>query len=127
MPGRSGRGPGAAARRSGGDRMTTLATSASVQFAANGPAEVCSRLHLTGRTFISCHTYDDRAPILAIDDAHVQVSIAVPDTRRVTEEDVAVARQLAKVVSQYVTELEQLAAADRQSPADPGAASGQAA
>ena len=109
--------------------MTALATSASVQFTANGPAGVCSRLHLTGRTFMNCHTYDDRAPILAIDDAHVQVSIAVPDTRRVTEEDVAVARQLAKVVIQYVTELERLAAADRQSPAacDPGAAPGRAA
>ena len=79
---------------------------------------------------MNCHTYDDRAPILAIDDAHVQVSIAVPDTRgEVTEEDVAVARQLAKVVSQYVAELERLAAADRQSPAafDPGAAPGRAA
>ena len=109
--------------------MTALATSASVQFAVNGPAEVCSRLHLSGRTFMACHTYDDRAPILAIDDAHVQVSIAVPDTFRVTEEDVAVARQLAKVVSQYVAELEQLAAADRQSPEafDPGAAPGRAA
>ena len=109
--------------------MTALASSASVQFAVSGPAEVCSRLHLTGRTFIACHTYDDRAPILAIDDAHVQVSIAVPDTFRVTEEDVAVARQLAKVVSQYVAELEKLAAVARQSPEafDPGAAPGQAA
>jgi hypothetical protein len=109
--------------------MTTLATSASVQFAVNGPAGVCARLHLTGRTFMNCHTYDDRSPILAIDDAHVQVSIAVPDTRRVTEEDMAVARQLAKVVSQYVAELEQLAGADRQSPeaCEPGAAPGRAA
>ena len=83
-------GPGAAARRPGGDGMTALATSASVQFAANGAAEVqCARLHLTGRSFVTCHTYDDRAPILAIDDAHVQVSITVPDTRQVTEEDVA--------------------------------------
>ena len=59
----------------------------------------------------------------------MQVSIAVPDTFRVTEEDVAVARQLAKAVSQYVAELEQLAAAARQSPeaCGPGAAPGRAA
>ena len=100
--------------------MSTIATSAQVQFGAGGAARVESRLHLTGRSYIDCYTYDDIAPILALDDAHVQVSITVPDTRLVTDEDVAVARKLAGAVARYVAELEQLAAANRESTADPG-------
>ena len=57
----------------------------------------------------------------------MQVSITVPDTGQVTEDDVTWARLLAEAVTRYVAELEQLAAADRQSPADPGAAPGRAA
>jgi hypothetical protein len=99
--------------------MSTIATSASVQFGAGGAARVESRLHLTGRSYIDCYTYDDIAPILALDDAHVQVSITVPDTRLVNDEDVAVACKLAEAVARYVAELEQLAAANRESAEDP--------
>ena len=50
------------------------------------------------------------------------MSITVPDTRQVTADDVTWARLLAEAVTRYVTELEKLAAADRESPAGPGAA-----
>ena len=103
------------------------ATSASVQFAAGGVAGVQSSLRLTGNSYITCYTYDDHAPILGIDDAHVKVSITVPDTRHVTADDVTWARLLAKAVNQYLAELEKLAAANRESPAGSGAAPGQAA
>jgi hypothetical protein len=103
------------------------ATSASVRFCPDGPAAVESSLRLTGRTHIYCHTYGDCAPILAIDDAPATVSMTVPDPARVTEDDVATARQLAKAVTEYVAELEQLAAATRHSAAGPGDGAGQAA
>ena len=102
------------------------ATSASVQFAADGVVEVQSSLRLTGDSYVTCYTYDDHAPILGIDDAHVKVSITVPDTRQVTADDLTWARLLAKAVNQYLAELEKLVAAN-QSPAGPGAAPGQAA
>ncbi len=103
------------------------ATSASVRFYPDGPAGVESLLRLTGHTYIYCHTYQDSAPILAIDDAPARVSVTVPDLARVTENDVATARQLAKAVAEYVAELEHLAAATRQSAAGPGDGAGQAA
>ena len=103
------------------------ATSASVQFATGGVVEVQSSVRLTGDTYVNCYTYDDHAPILAVSDAHVTVSITVPDTSQVTADDVTWARLLAKAVTRYVKELEQLAAANRERPSDPGAPSGQAA
>jgi hypothetical protein len=45
------------------------------------------------------------------------VSITVPDTSQVTADDVTWARLLAAAVTRYVTELEQLAAANRESAA----------
>jgi hypothetical protein len=47
------------------------ATSVSVRFGVNGPAEVESFVRLTGHTFIRCCLYDGSAPILAVRDAHV--------------------------------------------------------
>jgi hypothetical protein len=99
-------------------------TSASVRFSAKGVTGVESYLHLTGDTYIQCCTYDDQAPILAVHDAHVDVSITVPDRYQVTQDDVTFGRLLAEAVTRYVAELEKFAAKD---PADPGAASGQAA
>jgi hypothetical protein len=89
------------------------ATSAAVRFDPDGPAQVESFLRLTGRTYIRCHIYPEHAPILGIDDAHVKVSVTVPHPERVTEDDVVTARLLAKAAAQYVTELEQLAATNR--------------
>ena len=105
------------------------ATSASVSYTTGGVAEVQSSLRLTGNSYINCYTYGDHAPILGIDDAHVKVSLTVPDTSQVTGQDVAVARHLADAVARYVAELEQLAATKCESPgaSDSGAASGQAA
>ena len=103
------------------------ATSASVQFATGGVVEVQSSLRLTGDSYVNCFTYDDQAPILSVSDAHVTVSITVPDTSQVTADDLTWARLLAKAVTRYVTELEQFAVASRERPSGPGAPSGQAA
>jgi len=102
--------------------MTTVATAASVKFGPNGVAGVDSFVRLTGRTFIYCHTYDDAAPILAIDDTHVKVSLTVPESARVTEQDVSCARQLAEAVARYVTELEERATTAGDSTFGPAAA-----
>ena len=101
-------GPGAAARRAGGDGVT--ATDAHVRFSATGVAQVESLIRLTDRSYLYCHTYPGHAPILAFDDAHVKVSFTVPDPDRVTEQDLALARKLAATVTRYVAELEKFAA-----------------
>ena len=103
------------------------ATSASVQFATGGVVEVQSSLRLTGDTYVNCFTYDDQAPILSVSDAHVTVSITVPDTSQVTADDLTWARLLAKAVTRYVAELEKLAALDDTTAADTGDRAGQAA
>ena len=107
--------------------MTVVATRAAVTFGPDGVTGVDSFVRLTGRTYIYCHTYGDSAPILAIDDAPAKVSLTVPDPARVTEDDVATARQLAQAVAEYVAELEQLATGPRQSAAGPEDGTGQAA
>ena len=83
-------GPGAAARRAGGDGMT--ATSASVRFSADGAATVQSYVRLTGSTFIRCCTYDDAAPILTIQDGPADITITNPGRGEVTEDDVRFGR-----------------------------------
>jgi hypothetical protein len=90
------------------------ATSASVRFGTGGTAEVQSAVHLAGSSRISCYIYDDIAPILAIDDAHVKVSVTVPDRDQVTAEDLTRGRLLAEAVSRYVAELERRAGMSRQ-------------
>ena len=102
------------------------ATSASVRFGANGVTGVESFVRLTGDTFIRCCVYDESAPILAVRDAHVDISITVPDPARVTEDDVAVGRLLAEAVGQYVAELERRVSAGRADVAG-GDGAGQAA
>jgi hypothetical protein len=54
------------------------ATSASVRFSAGGVTGVDAFVRLTGHSHISCCVYDDIAPILAVRDAHVDISITVP-------------------------------------------------
>ena len=68
--------------------MTTVTTSATVRFSASGAVEVEPSIRLNGSTHIHCHVYDDQAPILAIDDGNVRLSLTVPDTGHVTGEDV---------------------------------------
>ena len=74
-------GPGAVARRAGGDGMT--ATSASVRFGEDGTATVQSYVRLTtASTHIQCCTYEDAAPILAIRDGAVDITITNPGGAR---------------------------------------------
>jgi hypothetical protein len=95
-----------------------------VRFGAAGVAQVDSFVHLTGHSYICCFTYQDEgmAPILAIKDQHIDVSITVSDRSQVTEEDLLMARLLAQAVADYVTELERTAAASGGTAASPDAA-----
>ncbi len=102
-------------------------TTASVKFSASGIAVVDSFLRLTGKTHIQCCTYPDHAPILAIDDAQVSISVTVPDTNQVTDEDLATVRQLVEAVSRYAAELEKFAAAARKTTEDPDGCTDRAA
>jgi hypothetical protein len=93
------------------------ATSASVRFGASGVTGVDAFVRLTGYSCISCCVYDDIAPILAVKDGHVDISITVPGRDQVTENDLAMARLLAEAAGEYLAELVKFAA---RSTADPG-------
>jgi hypothetical protein len=98
------------------------ASSAQVRFGAAGVAQVASFVHLTGHSYIGCFTYDDQAPVLAIKDQHIDVSITVADRGKVTAEDLLMARVLAQAVAEYVAELERTAPASGGTAASPDAA-----
>src|SRR5215470_9003 len=97
------------------------ATSASVRFSASGVTGVDEFVRITGQSYIQCCVYDDIAPILAVKDAHVDISITVPGRDQVTDDDLTMARLLAEAAGQYAAELEKFAAKD-QAAADSGAA-----
>jgi hypothetical protein len=105
------------------------ASSAQVRFGAEGVAQVASFVHLTGHSYIGCFTYQDEgmAPVLAIKDQHIDVSITVPDRSQVTDKDLLMARVLAQAVTEYVAELERRAAAGHEPAADPGDTAGRVA
>ena len=88
--------------------MTT--TQAVIRLSAGGAIRVEPFIRLTGTTHINCHVYDDSAPILAVDDGNVSLSVTVPDTAQVTGEDLKWGRALADAVARYVAGLEQRAA-----------------
>ncbi len=90
--------------------MTALTSAASVHFDPDGQAEVSATVRLNGGSRIYCHLYADSAPILSITDAHVRMSVSVPDPDQVTAEDVSFGRLLAERIARYVAELEKLAA-----------------
>jgi hypothetical protein len=94
------------------------ATSASVRFSAAGMTGVDAFVRLTGHSHIQCCVYDDIAPILAVKDAHVDISITVPGRDQVTADDLTMARLLAGAASEYLAELEKFAA--KNSATDPG-------
>jgi hypothetical protein len=77
-----------------------------VRFSPDGPAGVDAGLHLSSSSFIYCHTYPDNPPILSVRDRHVSVRVTVPDSGRVTPEDLDTARRLADAVAAYIAELE---------------------
>ena len=83
--------------------MTT--TSAAIRLFADGALKVEPFIRLTGSTLILCCTYEDQAPILAIEDGNVSVSITVPDVHHVTGEDLNRAMKLADAVARYIAEL----------------------
>ena len=103
------------------------ATSASVRFGPDGVTEVESFIRLSGHTFIHCCLYDDNAPILAVKDAHVDISITVPDGDKVTDDDVRSGRLLAEAVGQYVAELERRVSPSEDAAGTGGDGAGQAA
>jgi hypothetical protein len=80
-------------------------TQAAIRLFADGAVKVEPFIRLTGSTHIMCCTYEDQAPILAIDDGNVSVSITVPDVRHVTGQDVNRAMALADVVARYIAAL----------------------
>jgi hypothetical protein len=94
------------------------ATSASIRFSASGVTGVDAFVRLTGRSYISCCVYDDIAPILAVRDGHVDISITVPGRDQVTDADLTMARLLADAAAKYAAELEKFAA--KTTAADPG-------
>ena len=103
-----------------------MTTTASVRFSENGAATVQSYVRLTASTHIQCCTYDNAAPILALQDAAVDITITNPGRGEVTEDDVRFGRLLAEAATRYAAELDRLAAKDPATAADPGE-SGQAA
>jgi hypothetical protein len=85
--------------------MNAVATRASVCFGPGAEVRVEPFIRLTGSTRIMGCPYDDHAPILAIDDGNVSVSLSVPDVHHVTGEDVNRAMKLADAVARYIAEL----------------------
>jgi hypothetical protein len=85
--------------------MTTVKTSATIRLGSSGVIEVEPSIRLNAATFIACHVYDDCAPILAIEDGNVRLSLTVPDTGHVTGRDVNLAMALADAVARYIAEL----------------------
>jgi len=81
---------------------------------------VDASLRISGNSFIYCHTYLDDPPILSVKDRHVSVTVTVPDSSRVTPQDLDAARRLADAVAAYIAELETRMAA--QGPAAEGEA-----
>ena len=101
------------------------ATTASVRFGPDREVRVESYVRLTASTFIRCCTYQDAAPILAIEDGAADITITAPGRGEVTADDVAFGRVLAEAVARYAAELDRLAARDDATADGPG--SGQAA
>jgi hypothetical protein len=83
-----------------------LTSDAYVRFSSDGPPGVDASLRVSDRTFIHCCIYPADAPILSVQDAHVSVSVSVPDRHKVTPGDLDTARRLADAVAAYIAELE---------------------
>jgi hypothetical protein len=83
-----------------------ITSDAYVRFGPDGPAGVDASLHLSGSSFIYCHTYPEAPPILSVRDRHVSVRVTVPDSGRVTPQDLDTAQRLADAVAAYIAELE---------------------
>src|SRR5215470_8161852 len=82
-----------------------IPSSTYIQYRPDGPPAVDTSLHLTRRSHIQCSTYDDRPAILSVTDAHVSVSVTVPDSTEVTIDDLDVAVRLAEALADYIADL----------------------
>jgi len=92
------------------------ASTAHLTIRGEGVAGVDATIRLTPGSHILCCVYDDRPPILSLDDGPVHVSVTVPDPGHVTAADLAAARDLAAVVTRYLTDLEHHHAAQVPAP-----------
>jgi hypothetical protein len=93
-----------------------VTTQATIRLHADGGITVEPFIRLTGGTRIQCCTYQDQAPILAIDDGNVSVSLTVPDVRQVTGDDMNRAMKLADAVARYIAELGEHVATEDAAP-----------
>jgi len=82
-----------------------IPSTAYVCYRPDGPTQVDASLRLTGNSHIQCSTYDDRPAILSVTDAHVSVSVTVPDSSKVTVDDLDVAGRLAEALADYIADL----------------------
>jgi hypothetical protein len=96
-----------------------MTASVSVRFGPDGETTVQSYVRLTDGTHIHCCTYDDAAPILAIQDGAAEIIITNPGKGEVTEDDVRFGRQLADAVTRYAAELDKIAVRNRPASANP--------
>jgi hypothetical protein len=90
-----------------------LPTTACIRMGPAGTAQVDASMHLTGDSFIACHTYPAQPPILHIEDQHVSVSISARDRDRATADDLAQAHRLTDALAAYIADLEQHVTATR--------------
>jgi hypothetical protein len=104
-----------------------MTATSEVRFGTDGAVKVQSYVRLTASTYIHCCTYEDAAPILAIQDGPADITITNPGQGEVTEDDVRFGRALAEAVNRYAAEVEKLAAKNRPATAAAGESAGRAA
>jgi hypothetical protein len=83
-----------------------IPSSACVCYQTDGPAQVDVSLRPSGDSHFQCCTYPAQPPILSIRDAHISVSVTVPDAGHVTAGDLDTANRLADALGEYITELQ---------------------
>ena len=87
-----------------------MTATAEIRFGADGAVKVQSYVRLTASTYIRCCTYQDAAPILAIQDGPADITITNPGQGEVTEDDLRFGRELAQAVNLYLAGREKIAA-----------------
>jgi len=92
------------------------ASTAHLTIRGDGLAGVDATVRLTPDSFIRCCLYPDHAPILALDDGPVHVSVTVPDVEHLTADDLAAGRDLVAAVTTYLSDLEHHHAAQSATP-----------
>jgi hypothetical protein len=88
-----------------------IPTTTYIRFATDGTAHVEAALRLTASSHVRCCTYGDHPAIVLVDDAHVSVSLTVPDSAQVTVDDLDAAVHLAEAIADYIADLRRWMAA----------------